>query len=309
MGHLVSIGGCKSPWRAPLGECRYILVILMAAMAVAPGWAQVDSATNRGDATEGLPVPEALRDIGSLTPGMTLAEWRKVAREATEVERWVDAIRILVEVDRRQPEDLDTLTRLAFAYGRYADEKRKDPNDPEGDRKANALIAEAVAVYMRAVPIAAAADAMFAEKILDQVLRYQSKNPEALLMLARLQANTMRGLVAIEQYKRYVATKAGEEDPEAYLEMGRLYRALKYLNHAIDALQKAKKFDPQNDKILAELALAYMDNKAYDDATKLIEEAIRRSPTKVPEYRYIRSLVLTATKQLRGAITAAGDAI
>jgi len=286
-----------------------MLAILMAAMTVTPGWAQVDSATNRGDTTEGLPVPEALRDIGSLTPGMTLAEWREVAREATEAERWGDAIRILVEADRRQPEDLDTLTLLAIAYGRAADKKRKDPNDPERDRKVNALIAGAVTVFMRAVPIAAATGkAEFAERMLDQVLRYQPKNPEALLMLARLQSNTMRGLVAIEQYKRYVATEAGKKDSKAYLEMGRLYRALKYYNHAISALRKAKEFDPQSDKILAELALAYMDDKAYDDATKLIEEVVRRWP-KVPEYRYIQSLVLTATKQLKEANTAAGDAI
>jgi tetratricopeptide (TPR) repeat protein len=275
----------------------------------APGWAQVVPPTPTTNSAESLEVPEELSDIPGLAPGMAFEEWRAVAWEAIQAERWRDAIRVLVHLSNLNRQDLDTLRLLAYAYERRSAEARDDPADPDGASKADAMLKEAVAVYMVAAPIAAArGQTLLAIRFLDQVLRYQPQYPPALLTMARIQTQSGASLEAVETYKKYVRTPAGEKDPQAHLELGRLFRMYRYFNHAIGALKKGLEEDPESAEIYAELAMAYLDSKAYDDAMKAIDEAVRRAPRN-PEFQHILSKVLAVRNQPKESNTAAREAI
>lgn len=246
-------------------------------------------------------VPVELSGVPGIKAGMTPDDWVTLANQAVQDKQWGMAEKLLVEVIRRRNSDLNALSTLAFVYERHAADKRADASDPNAQRLADQMVGEAVNTYLFAAPVARlSGNPRMAERMYEQVLRYQPNNPPALLGLARVLAETGRGITAIERYKQYVKTPAGQRDVNGYLELGRLHRIANYPRQAISSLQAAAAIDPENAAVQGELALSFLDNKEYDKALSAIDKAVLRDP-RSPEYRNYQAGILLAIKKPREA--------
>ncbi len=228
---------------------------------------------------------------------MSTGQLIDLAQRLGQAGRWGDSEKILTEIIRQEPRSLRAYQAMAQIYIAHATAVRADPNIPDAAAKADTLIDQAVKTYVEyAAPLALEMkDVKSVEEMYRTVLRYPRHmyNPKALLGIARILKD--RGsMQAIDRYKTYINPRlcpVGGSDPQAHLELGKLYRQMQYWNQAVSVLEKAQQLDPENAEILLELAKAYQDTNLRAKALGLAKKAAEKNPNN-PAYRDVYAQIL-----------------
>ncbi len=275
-----------------LASYRVWAVGVMVAVAGSAGLAEAqDSATGLPAANApASTVPPELAGVAGVKPGMSNGELIDTALEATRAQRLFDARRLLEVVVRRDRQNIRALRLLGYVYELLANAASANLAEDE----AKSFLGLAIRQYLEAAPLAMdAGDLQAAEQMYKAVLLHDPVSPEAQVGLARVLGASDRQLQARERYESYLKTVAGRQDSRARLELGRIYRGLRYLNQAVSTLEKAKELNPEDPEILVELAGTYQDSGYHEKALKLVESATNKAPRN-PAYHNIHAVILLA---------------
>jgi len=311
------------------------IVITIGLADPAPGQDPPATAPAAADTRPAL--PPGLAGVAGVKPGMTRDQYIALAREARESDNLEDAQKILLAVAKQDPKDIQALQLLAQVYElrAEAEQTKADRGDPNAKEQSDTYLKGAIGTYLYAAPIAATAGALrMAEEMYNRVLSHDPANEpalaglvetarlamdmnnvavaerlyrsvlvkrrtyaEALLGLARLMRATDRTLQAQERYKEYTSTPQGQQDSQAFLELGRLYRSLRLRNLALSTLVQAEQLDKWNPAILIELAGVYQEAGAPEKARKLAEAAIDNAPDDPANHQVYARILLGQNAQ------------
>jgi len=253
---------------------------LVAVVSLAqPVLAQVAPAASSPATQPDLAALPELAGVPDVKAGMTPTEMAAAATRALDGGRVDDAEKILTVLAKHGPPSAGVLDSLATVYERQAHLRKRAGDAPAAQQ----YVAWAVETSRKAAELAtSAAELDRAERLYTRLLALQPGDPKAQLGLARVLATSERVLQAIERYKTYLNLPGRPEtqrDPQAWLELGRLYRRVPLLNLAISSLVKARALDANNPDILMELAATCQDNNQLRDALDAARSAVQKAPT------------------------------
>jgi tetratricopeptide (TPR) repeat protein len=260
--------------------------------------AQAPSAPAPAEGGSSSPAAANLAGTAGVQAGMSSAQLIELAVQAAKSQRWADAEKILAEVIRQEPNNLQAYLTMAQVYEVQAASVRAGSSDPNAARKADSLIDAAVRTYLEyAAPRAQEAGNLdVSEQIFKAVLHLRPNNPQAELGMARV-LDARGSMQAIDRYKSYINPRnnaVGLKDAQAHLELGRIYRRRHYINQAVATLEDARKLDPENPEVLLELAQAYQDANNPANALDLAKSAATEKAPSNAAYRNVYALVLLA---------------
>ena len=135
-----------------------------------------------------------------------------------------------------------------------------------------------------------------AEQLLEEAVRIDPNNAEALAGQGRVLAETGRNVQAIEAYQRYLKTGDMEKRDRAYLALGKLYSKGRYPRQAVSMLRKAEQLNPQDAEIQGMLAMALQDIGRLDEANECANRAIQLDPANPQHYRARATILLALNK-------------
>jgi tetratricopeptide (TPR) repeat protein len=287
-------------FRSCRGRVHVLVLCLLAAGLRLASPARAQSAPASSPAA-GVPSAAATRlaGVAGVQAAMTSDQLIDLAAEAARGQRWADAERILTEVIREEPRNLKAYQLMARVYEVQAVGVRGNTSDPTSEKKADLLTESAVKTYLEyAAPLAKDLGNLdVAEQIYKTVLQLRPNNAQAELGMARV-LGAMGGnmqMQAIDRYRSYLNPRnnaVGYQDPQAHLELGRIYRAKRALHQAVATLEKARGLDPENPEILLELAKAYEDTGDRPKAMELAKSAATEKAAGNAAYRNVYAQVL-----------------
>ncbi|MHC4440998.1 MAG: tetratricopeptide repeat protein [Planctomycetota bacterium] len=279
--------------------CRFMLVGLLIAvgLVVATAYAQEATSTTKPAGQSTNEIPPSLAGIVGVVPGMTINQLLELSDRALESGRLVDAQKIMEWVCK-QEENIPNFRRLALIYERRVVAIKEVTNNPKAEEESKEYVNGLVKLYHYTARLAQdAGDLDVAEEMYNRLLVHEPAHRRAQLGLGRVYAATDRVLQAIGCYKNYLKDDPGKQDPVAFLELGKLCRLQKYHFQSFSALLSARKIDPENPAIYAEMAHTQMDNNKREEALEFIQTAINKGRHN-PEYHNVYAKFLLANRYI-----------
>lgn len=243
--------------------CRHwgtaAVLVLVAALA-GPVQAQPVGGDRPAEAATSAPAPTESRP--STQPGgETIEQLYDASQKAANGKDFAAAREYLRRALAIEPKNLRLLASMASASAELKD---------AGETFRYSLAAAETALDLRQYGIA--------EQYFLDVAATNPEEPRMFLGLAQVYAATNRETKAIDTYRRYQRTEAGQNDYRGYLAMGRQYLANKFHRQAISALRRADQLNPRNAEILSTLAKAYRSVHDFAAATEMAARAIAADP-------------------------------
>jgi tetratricopeptide (TPR) repeat protein len=277
------------------GDLKYHWLMCMAALTGA--WAGAASAQT---------FPADSGRAAATAPATQPAEPApELALQAIAQKRYAEAASILEPLAQDQSAGFDVLLNAGGAYDALALDVANDKT-PAGRKSFQEYSQKAVAYYLRAAKLASEAGDPRAESVLQLLLRYDSRNPTALLSLARANRDRGQATRAIYYYRDYIKTAEGKGDYEAQIELGRLLVAEGFWRQAVDVLEKIQ--DVAGASANQQLALAYLAGKQEAKALAAADQAVD-DPQHDADAFIVRSSLLLSLGEDSNPRQAVGDAL
>ncbi len=301
----------SSPVGRAVGTWLLGSAVALTAAGHAPGQQQEPPAT--APAADGIPIQmtDTLLAVPGVQPGMTRQELLDLAAKASTDKNWKPGETILFEIIKQDPNAVGALAALGALYEQWAAEMRADVSNPQAENNAKAIEQNLIKTYLRAAPKMQEQKRLrTAEAMFRRVLDYDAKNPEALLGLARILADTERTMLAIERFRQFTSTQQGSADmrSQAHVELGRVYAKAGLKRQAIEALEQARALNPDDPESANELARVHLEAGQITDALAAAEIAISKGRGN-PKYIDTRALIRLVGNDLEAAAADAKQAV
>jgi tetratricopeptide (TPR) repeat protein len=176
------------------------------------------------------------------------------------------------------PGSEEAVTNLAFLYNDEGDSKRalETLNSVPESGRTSKIYAALGATYEKQKDYKSAVSAY------QQALKLDKENIDAMRGLAQNLANDNQVDAALTQYK--AVQDADPQDPQAAVEMSKLYRRLGKLDLAMESLKKAEPLSQELLEVPFNEALILEAQGKFDDAAEVLQKLISR--TKSPDGNY-----------------------
>lgn len=112
--------------------------------------------------------------------------------------------------------------------------------------------------------------------VIKQAQKRAQFNPDQMLILAEASRRVGKFDIAIDMLRNAIAADSG--DPKKFVQLGECLLAASRPKEAIEAYQKAVKFEPDSADYRVALGLAYAKNKQYVEGVLEIQRALDLSP-------------------------------
>jgi cytochrome c-type biogenesis protein CcmH/NrfG len=116
---------------------------------------------------------------------------------------------------------------------------------------------------------------------------------------AQTKANLIQEIAQLEE-----VLKREPENLQALISLGNAYFDTNQANKAIETYQKALKIDPKNADVRTDMGIMYRNIKDYDGAVREFRQAVRDNPTHVNSRFNLAIVLQNDKKDIQGAIAA-----
>ncbi|GAB4277716.1 MAG: hypothetical protein Kow0029_20620 [Candidatus Rifleibacteriota bacterium] len=119
-------------------------------------------------------------------------------------------------------------------------------------------------------------DLKLAENILNEIIKSDEKNVEAIVLSAQIDSENMKFKSAVEKFEK--AIKLDKANLQAYIGLGNCYLRMNKFDKAIEILSKARRIWPDSFKPLVALGKAYLKNENLGQALQMFNTAFAINP-------------------------------
>jgi len=194
----------------------------------------------------------------------------RLYRLSSEMQKAEAELKTAVQLDPSSEEAVTTLAMLYTDEGDTAHALKVLSAVPDAARSAK-LYAALGAAYEQRKDYKSAIDAFRHAIVLDR------DNLDAIRGLAENLMNDGQFEAALEQYK--VIVDSNPEDAQSYVRMAEIYRRQSKYDLALESLKKADTLVPDSAEVAYNMAAVYQGQGRYDDATKLLQDLLKKSDT------------------------------
>ena len=249
---------------------------------------------------------DAYRKVLNVDPGQSELASR-VAGLLIQQDDFPQAIDVLKDAIKANPNNADPYQQLAFIYTRYL--KRTDQAIDYANR-AIALNPGDVEGYQRLVEIElAAGQERSAVEALDRALKVHSSNPNFWIRLGKLYVAILfksdsqpkaDELKKINEVFKRAAEHAGD-DPGVLKEVADYYAASQQLKEAIPLYLRVLELQPDDANAREKLATGFVLTNQRDKAVEMLEQIIKEHPEKYQPYDLLAQVLDEEARSLQRA--------
>jgi tetratricopeptide (TPR) repeat protein len=194
----------------------------------------------------------------------------RLYRLASEMQKAESEMKTAVKLDPGSEEAVTTLAMLYTDEGDTAHALQVLSSVPDSARSAK-LYTALGAAYEQRKDYKNAVDAYRHAIVLDR------DNLDAIRGLAENLMNDGQLDASLEQYK--VIVDSNPEDAQSYVRIAEIYRRHGKYDLALESLKKADTLVPDSAEVAYNMAAVYQAQGRYDDATKLLQDLLKKSDT------------------------------
>jgi tetratricopeptide (TPR) repeat protein len=243
------------------------------------------------------------RKVLNVDPGQSELASRVAALLARD-EDFPEAIDVLKDAIKANPNASDPLLQLAFIYANYL--KRTDEAIDYANR-AVAIDPRNIDAYERLFEIAlASGDEKKALQSLERAAKVRSKNPAFWTRLGKLYAAIVfksnsrpkpEELSRVNEIFKKAAENAGD-DPAVLKDVADYYAASRQINEAIPLYLRLLELQPDDTGAREKLATSFVLTNQRDKAIEMLEQIIKQHPEKYQPYDLLAGLLDDAGRAL-----------
>ena len=249
---------------------------------------------------------DAYRKVLNVDPGQSELASR-VAGLLIQQDDFPQAIDVLKDAIKANPNNADPYQQLAFIYTRYL---KKTDQAIDYANRAIALNPGDVEGYQRLVEIElAAGQERSAVEALDRALKVHSSNPNFWIRLGKLYVAILfksdsqpkaDELKKINEVFKRAAEHAGD-DPGVLKEVADYYAASQQLKEAIPLYLRVLELQPDDANAREKLATGFVLTNQRDKAVEMLEQIIKEHPEKYQPYDLLAQVLDEEARSLQRA--------
>src|SRR5215831_7622322 len=249
---------------------------------------------------------EAYRKVLNVDPGQSALASR-VAALLIDEDDFPQAIDVLKDAIKANPNDADPYQQLAYIYAKYL---KKTDQAIDYANRAIALNPGDVEGYQRLVEIElAAGQERSAVEALDRALKVHSSAPNFWIRLGKLYVAILfksdsqpkaDELKKINEVFKRAAEHAGD-DPGVLKEVADYYAASQQLKEAIPLYLRVLELQPDDANAREKLATGFVLTNQRDKAVEMLEQIIKEHPEKYQPYDLLAQVLDEEARSLQRA--------
>jgi tetratricopeptide (TPR) repeat protein len=249
---------------------------------------------------------EAYRKVLNVDPGQSLLASR-VAGLLTQQDDFPQAIDVLKDAIKANPDNADPYQQLAFIYARYL---KKTDQALDYANRAIALNPKDVEAYQRLVEIeVAAGQEKKALEALDRATKVHSNDPDFWMRLGKLYVALLfksdsqpkpDELKRINELFKKAAENAGD-DPSLLKDVADYYAASQQLKEAIPLYLRVLELQPDDANAREKLATGFVLTNQRDKAVEMLEQILKEHPDKYQCYDLLAQVLDDEARALQRA--------
>jgi tetratricopeptide (TPR) repeat protein len=278
-------------------------------------WAAIPMLPARAQQPASGPDPTVATAVAGLSVDATI----DLADQAQQNGRLRDAQDLLQPVVEKDHQNIRAVRMLSGVYERLAQQYKANASSPDDAKLAeDYLQASNNMMLFLAQAMAKGGDERSAEPLLTIILSrppsksgslgadrfkvWSQRYAQAQLTMAKLLSATDRAAFAIDRYKDFLKNPFAPQDllASANIELAVIYRKSSLPAQAMDALESARKINPENGEVYAEMARVYLDRGDLPRAKQAAGTAVDKSSA-TAEYHSLLASVLFALRDLNSA--------
>jgi tetratricopeptide (TPR) repeat protein len=249
---------------------------------------------------------DAYRKVLNVDPGQSQLASR-VAGLLIQQDDFPQAIDVLKDAIKANPNNADPYQQLAFIYARYL---KKTDQALDYANRAIALNPKDVEAYQRLVEIeVAAGQEKKALEALDRATKVRSNDPDFWMRLGKLYVALLfksdsqpkpDELKRVNELFKKAAENAGE-DPSVLKDVADYYAASQQLKEAIPLYLRVLELQPDDANAREKLATGFVLTNQRDKAVEMLEQIIKEHPDKYQCYDLLAQVLDDEARSLQRA--------